>query len=156
MIESKDIRKMVEHVIRRQRGVADREPMDPAREWVTGILVTLLFVCVGGVVSYRYYSSTIAWEASMDAVVAPTVPYNALQVEEVLSWYETREEKYQGLRGVIPAETPTSISLPAGDEAPLEATSTPELVPEVEVEELPAEEAPTVPDEPVSVPDLSV
>ncbi len=154
MIESKDIRKMVEHVIRRQRGVVDSEPMDPAREWVTGILVTLLFVCVGGVVSYRYYSSTIAWEASMDAVVAPTVLYNALQVEEALSWYEAREEKYQELRGVMPAETPTSISLPAGDEASLEATSTPELVPEVEL--VPAAEIPVDPDESVGVPDLSV
>ncbi len=155
MIESKDIRKMVEHVIRRQRGVTDSEPMDPAREWVTGIFVTLLFVCVGGVVSYRYYSSTIAWEASMDTVVSPTVPYNAARVEEALSWYEAREEKYSELRGDGPAEPVTSI-LPQVETVSPEATSTPEVSPEMSDDVVPVDDTPMVPEEVVGAPDLSV
>jgi len=112
MIESKDIRKMVEHVIRRQQGVADREPMDPAREWLTGITITALFVCVGGLVSYQYYSTTIAFEVVMTDMSTPSVPYSAVRVEEALTWYEARAERYGQLRGTLPTEPVTSIIVP--------------------------------------------
>lgn len=115
MIESKDIRNMVEHVIRRQRGVTDREPMDPAREWVTGIVITLLFVCIGGIVSYRYYNSTITWQADMDSSTIQGIPYNPQVVEEALTLYESKAARYRELRGSNPALPVESLSIVVPD-----------------------------------------
>jgi hypothetical protein len=149
MIESKDIRKMVDHVIRRQQGVADRESMDPAREWLLGIVVTGVFVCVGGVVSYVLYDRTVTLEVATEAS-APSIPYNAARVQAAIDWYEARAVRYGALRGdapaapvttldvpptVVPDETPAPDPLPPGDAA---TTTEPVVEPAVPVEEVPA------------------
>ena len=111
MIESKDIRKMVDHVIRRQQGAVDREPMDPAREWLLGIVVTGVFVCVGGVVSYVLYDRTITLEVPTE-VSAPSIPYNAVRVQAAIDWYDARSARYAALRGSTPATVPTTLDVP--------------------------------------------
>ena len=125
MIESKDIRKMVDHVIRRQQGAVDREPMDPAREWLLGIFVTCVFVCVGGVVSYVLYDRTVTLEVATE-VSAPSIPYNPARVQAAIDWYEARAARYAALRGTAPAVVPTMVEVPATE--PSIETAPPETI----------------------------
>jgi hypothetical protein len=100
MIETKDITKMVQHVVRRNRGVADPQIMHPMREWVTGIGVTALGVLAGSILAawlYTYY------QAKTDEVIAVTetpIPYNATLVAEALSIYRSKLEAYNAVTGI--------------------------------------------------------
>jgi hypothetical protein len=97
MIETKDITKMVQHVVRRNRGIADPQIMHPMREWVTGIGVTALGVFAGSILaawSYTYY------QAKTDEVIVVTetpIPYNASLVAEALSIYRSKLEAYNAV-----------------------------------------------------------
>lgn len=100
MIESTQIKKMVSHILRRQRGAQDYEPMNPAREWVTGVVATFCFVCLGGFLSYGLYLSTITLEGE-DPVSATTIPYNAARVDEALLKYQEKTKAYNDIIGRV-------------------------------------------------------
>ena len=129
---------MVDHILRRQRGVADREAMDPSREWLIGVAATALLVVIGGMVSYGFYLNTISLEVTADNVPAVAIPYNATVIDSAVAALRVRVDAYTKIRGTsgdetapvtpvvlpdTPTESPTEESVPVPDELP--ATDTP-------------------------------
>lgn len=160
MIETIHIKKMVEHILRRQRGVADREAMDPNREWLIGVGVTILLVVGGGIASYSLYLNTISLEVNADHIPAVAIPYNAAVVDGVVETFRTRARAYNDIRGavedvptepvtpVVPSETPAIESTPVEAGAPEGGVTV--------TEDIPVEEASVVPAEDAGVPELGV
>jgi hypothetical protein len=123
MIETKDITKMVAHIVRRDAGIPDASIMHPMREWVLGLTV-VFFLVLGGVafnvVMYRSYHDALFAPVEVTETV---VPYRAAAVARAITYYEAERKTYEsilGTRSVIeqaPAATSTSTST-------TEATST--------------------------------
>lgn len=111
MIESSHIKQMVEHILRRQRGVVEREAVDPSREWLVGVAVTVGLVIVGGLVSYGLYLGTISLEVNTEHIPAVAIPYNAATVDSVVGAFHARIEAYNDIRGVTSNEF-TGVSVP--------------------------------------------
>jgi hypothetical protein len=100
MIDTSHIKQMVTHILRRQRGVPDREAMDPGREWSIGVFATLLLVILGGLVSYGLYLNTISLEVDANQMPAVAIPYNAAIVDQTVLNFRVRTEAYDKIRGV--------------------------------------------------------
>ncbi len=154
MIETKDISKMVKHIMRRNRGVVDPQIMHPMREWVIGIVITLIGMLGGSILAaslYQYYDAKMDTEV---AVAATVVPYDAAVVEAALSQYRIKQAQYEAVVGMGTAETATTTSL---DEI-VSASSTVNLVQVEEVLEpvVESEESVTEPTEGVVLPDLAI
>lgn len=99
MIETKDITKMVAHIIRRDRGMADPLIMHPTREWFVGLGITTLIVLLGSWFCwyiYTEYSQTINTAVS---VTEPVVPYQAATIAEAITIYENKQIKYSEILG---------------------------------------------------------
>ena len=99
MIETKDITKMVAHIIRRDNGIADPQLMHPTREWFIGLSITTLIVLLGSwfcFYIYTHYAQTI--DASM-TVSEPVVPYQAATISEAIKIYETKQLKFSEILG---------------------------------------------------------
>ncbi len=134
MIETKDITKMVAHIIRRDKGIADPQLMHPTREWFIGLGITTLIVLFGSWFCwyiYSVYSQTISSELSVNE---PVVPYQAASIAEAIKIYEGKQLKYSEILGK---------TLDA--EAVIISTST-ELL--IELEKIPTTTTPTIVSEP--------
>jgi hypothetical protein len=127
MIEKSDITKMVQHVLRRSRGVSDPQIMHPMREWVTGIGITVAGVVCGAVLAgslYVYYD-----DRSDELVEAPEtlIQYKAAVVAEALETYRMKQARYDELVQA-PANqvaTSTNDTEDETDTVPIEAETLP-------------------------------
>lgn len=141
MIESKDIKAMVTHVLQRQRGVPDRESINPAREWILGVVATVILVMIGGLISYGFYLNTISLEVDTNHVPAVAIPYNASLVEATVIEFRARTTAYDRIRGaeiksdIVPGVAATTSEATATNTPteiePTENSENTELVPEV-------------------------
>jgi hypothetical protein len=157
MIETKDITKMVQHIVRRNRGVADPQIMHPMREWVIGISVTLVGVFIGAVFAASLYSFYDAKNDSIITVTETVVPYNAVVVEEALTDYRLKKSAYEAVGGIFPTEV---IATTTENSSDTNASTTPEVLiidtatPEEVVDT--TETAEVEPTETVVSPDLAI
>ena len=119
MIETKDITKMVAHVIRRDKGIADPQLMHPTREWFTGLAIATLIVLFGSwfcFYTYTLYTKTINTELP---VSESSVPYQAATIAEAVRIYEAKQLNFLEITGRSSAEgigeigTTTSVVAPA-------------------------------------------
>jgi len=94
MIETKDIKKMTAHIIRRDKGAKDVQIMHPNREWFTGLAIATLIVALGTWFSfYLYWSYTD--EMSKEVVVTESIlPYNAAAVKSALEIFAQKQKKF--------------------------------------------------------------
>ena len=133
MIESKDIKNMVQHIMRRDKGIADTHIMHPVREWFTGLTIAILMVLFGSWLCfylYSYHSNEMKKEVE---IIEQAVPYQAAVVRSALEVFAQKKEKYQAIIGdeetgvVIPDVVATST--PASTEVTATTTEDiPELI----------------------------
>ena len=97
MINKNDILKFVKHVHRRDRGVPDRRPIYPRRDWLIGVVLCITLM-VGAmyysVVTFSHYQllDQQSYEVSVD------IPkYNEPLVKTVLQHAGARKETYEAL-----------------------------------------------------------
>jgi hypothetical protein len=127
MIETKDITKMVHHIARRNRGVADPQIMHPMREWIIGIGVTSAGIFGGAVLAASLYSYYSAKKDATVSMAETVVPYNAAVVDQALRDYRLKQSAYEAVSGVYTTElvaTTTEESSDAGN-----ATTTDNMLP---------------------------
>lgn len=108
MIETKDITKMVAHILKRDKGIADTNIMHPAREWFLGLGITTLVILFGSwfcFYLYSYHSTEMKKEV---VVIEQAVPYQAASVKSALELFATRQEKITEILGgrniVVPVQ----------------------------------------------------
>jgi hypothetical protein len=149
MIDTSNIKQMVSHILRRQRGVPDREAIDPGREWGLGVLATVILVVIGGLVSYGLYLNTISLEVDANQMPAVAIPYNAAVVDQAVLTFRARAEAFDRIRGVrdgvlpvsVPAATTTETTPDTSDDvAPADETSISNEAAEVTASSSPATE----------------
>lgn len=145
MIEKKDIKKMVAHIIKRDKGIADTNIMHPSREWFTGLSLAILIVIFGSWFCWYLYSAqTLKMQAEV-TVVESVVPYQAVVVQNALDLFAAKQKRFAAIVGG--GSTPETL---VGEES---ATSTPEIIatePEVAVPELIIDPPPLFSDEEAS------
>ncbi len=136
MIETKDITKMVQHILRRDKGIADTQIMHPTREWFTGLGIAFLMAGLGSWFCYSlytFYANEIKKEV---VIIEQGVPYQAAAVSSALELFSARQQKYNDIIGggvpspVLPVVTTTTT--------PIEVTATTtEGVPELIIDPAP-------------------
>ncbi len=99
MIETKDITKMVAHIVRRDNGIPDANIMHPMREWVLGLVVVLLLVIGGMIFNIMMYTSYHDALTAPVAVVETAVPYKSAQVSQAITYYEAERKVYESISG---------------------------------------------------------
>lgn len=110
MIETKDVTKMVSHIIRRDKGIADTQLMHPTREWFIGLGITMLIVLLGSWFCwyiYNEYSQTINTPLTVSESV---VPYQAATIAEAIKIYETKQSKFLEILGTSDREVVPDVS----------------------------------------------
>ncbi|MFM2339533.1 MAG: hypothetical protein RLZZ360_169 [Candidatus Parcubacteria bacterium] len=150
MIDQAKLQTIITRLVR-SSSVVERPAMSPAREWFTGILITICFVCVGGVVSYWLYLNTVSVEAEVQDSITAT-SYKGALVEEAVMRFRARGAAYEQIRArqndLQPVEAMAPVP-PVTTESPITevpADLTPEpQIPTVEpAEEATEESAPTL------------
>jgi hypothetical protein len=129
MIETKDIKKMVAHIIRRDKGIADTTIMHPAREWYLGLGLASLIVCFGSWFCWYLFSSHKLEMQKEIVVIEQAVPYQAATVKSALELFAIKQKKYDEILG--------TKDIAASSEAPSIATSTDSAVVSEEVSATP-------------------
>ncbi len=97
MIETKHITKMVQHIVRRNRGLSDPQIMHPMREWLVGIVVTMLVGVIGSVSAAFLYHSYDELRGTEIAIVSTSTPYKIKVVDKALAEYRQKRENYNVL-----------------------------------------------------------
>lgn len=104
------MKKLVAHIIRRDRGVRDVEYMHPMREWVALILLTVVVVLIGAAFSIFYYYRVLSLETEVTVPPAPITPYDGGRVGQAVNVFTEREATFNQLqtgRVAVPVSTPT-------------------------------------------------
>jgi hypothetical protein len=129
MIESKDIKNMVQHILRRDKGIADTNMMHPSREWFTGLAITCIIVLLGSwlcLYLYTFYTNELKKEV---VIIEQAVPYQAATVKSALEVFAAKEQTYNNILGgrdvgtVQPMATTTPQEVIASSSEPI-----PELI----------------------------
>ena len=97
MIETKDITKMVKHIVRRDKGLVDPQIMHPVREWTTGLGVVLVGVLLGSwfcFYLYNFYSTQLNIAIVVEEV---QVPYQDTLVKKALLLYREEKKTYENI-----------------------------------------------------------
>ena len=128
MIETKDITKMVGHIIRRDKGIADPQLMHPPREWLTGLGITTLIVLFGSWFCWHMYTQYSQIINTPLTVSESGVPYQATTIAEAIKIFETKQLKFSEILGVTSETHAIEVSkstelISETDDAPV-ATST--------------------------------
>lgn len=97
MIETKHITQMVQHIVRRNRGLSDPQIMHPMREWLIGIVVTGVVGIIGSVAAALLYHSYSELRGTEIAVVATSTPYKVKIVDAALAEYRQKRKSYDAL-----------------------------------------------------------
>ncbi len=129
MIETKDITKMVSHIIRRDKGIADPQLMHPTREWSVGLGITMLIVLFGSWFcwyTYNEYSKTINIPLSVSESV---VPYQAATIADAIKIFETKQLKFSEILGT--SSQAQAIEVSTSTEILIETENTPTTIPTV-------------------------
>ena len=137
MIETKDIKKMVAHIMRRDKGIADPQLMHPTREWFIGLGMATLIVLLGSWFCWYIYSSYVQTIVSELSVSEPVVPYQAASIAEAIKIYESKQIKFSEILGKTPdveaivVSTSTEL-LTEPENTPATTTSTTLSEPQIE------------------------
>lgn len=113
MMTKPDILAMVQHILRRSRGLSDRRLMHPYREWFVIITGALVLVCASVVYSvYRFnYYATI--EAHVSAEPDAPVEFKTDTVDRALQFIEARRAAFaEASTGVVPRTPPPANDRP--------------------------------------------
>ena len=142
MIDSKKMKQIVAHIVKRDQGIRDKEHMYPMREWLCGIVAALVVVISGGLLSYWYYTIVTTQKNGVTIPPATMVPYDGTRIGLAIAKYEARDAAFDKLRDgesaavvAVPVSIPTATtttSVPISDEEP-EPVLEEELVEEEEV-----------------------
>lgn len=108
MIETKDITKMVKHIVRRDQGARDPQIMHPSREWFTGLSLVTLIVVFGSWFCFYTYNNYIQQINGDVPVVESSVPYQAAVVDKAVQSLIEKRKTYQSI-----LETKTQNTNPA-------------------------------------------
>jgi hypothetical protein len=137
MIETKDITKMVAHILRRDKGIADTHIMHPTREWFTGLGIATLIVVLGTWFCFYLYSFHSLEMQKEVVVVEQAVPYQAATVKSALELFSEKRNKFNEILGgeSVPAVLPVA-ELSTTTETETAATST-EDIPELIIDPAP-------------------
>jgi len=115
MMNKGNILQFIQHVHKKGRGIPDRRPMHPHREWLTGLLLFAIVTALGtgvGIWSFETYKNIDKKTYTVDV----TIPeYNEKLAQTVLTYYGQRKQNYQTAVGqiepiVIVATTTASTS----------------------------------------------
>lgn len=132
MIEAHDIKKMVQGVVRRNRGLRDRRIMHPARDWFIGLGVMLLCVIAGGSYSAVLYVTYDTIDYSKTDIDQTLITYRSASVEAAIATYTVKKEAHDALVSNVLA-APDSTESSSIDSEDVFATSS-VSVPDVPIE----------------------
>ena len=143
MIETKDIKKMVSHILKRDQGIADTQIMHPSREWLTGLGIATVIVALGSWFCFYIY---LSHQSEMQAEVVVTeqaVPYQAAVVKSALELFAAKEKKFKAILGndvpvILPVLDQSSTTASSSDETDIATTT--EEVPEMIIDPPPPKE----------------
>lgn len=121
MIEAKDIKKMVAHIVRRNNGITDTAIMHPSREWFIGLSLATCIVALGSWFCWYLYSVQTLKMQSEVIVSESAVPYQAATVKSALELFDTKQEKFMKIIGSESSVVATEIEE--------DASSTPGMLP---------------------------
>ena len=112
MIETKDITKMVRHILRRDKGIADTHIMHPNREWFAGLSVTTGIIVLGSWFCFYLFTVQVAKMSQEVTIVESVVPYQAATVKRALELFAIKQKTFEGIVGsnesIIEAQSSTS------------------------------------------------
>ena len=94
MIETKDITKMVKHIIKRDKGAVDVEIIHPVREWLRGLSLVIGGLILGSWFCIYLYSTQYQKMNEVISITETVVPYNSAVVESALELFKTKEKKF--------------------------------------------------------------
>jgi hypothetical protein len=156
MIETKDIKKMVAHIVRRDKGIADTNIMHPSRDWFTGLGITVLIVAIGTWFSFYLYASYQTKMSQEVVIIESVVPYNATVVSSALELFALKQDTYNkilsGGKSGVQVEFETSTTTPEAIIVPIE----PETEVDEDIPELIIDPPPIFEDEEVITPTLAL
>jgi hypothetical protein len=144
MIESKDIKNMVQHILRREKGIADTHIMHPAREWFIGLSIAFVMVALGSwfcFYLYMFHSNEMKKEVE---IIEQAVPYQATVVKSALEVFAEKKQKYNAIIG---GEETTNLVTDVATTTPSSAEETATTT--EDIPELIVDPAPTFTDEEV-------
>lgn len=113
MIEKKDIQKMVNHVVKRDRGIADKRLLHPKREWSVAVIIGLLIFMYGLYFAGKYYEQFTSLRVDAVEVDVEKLQYERGDVLEALDHYGKKDAQYKELVGEIEANP---VAVPVADE----------------------------------------
>ena len=133
MMTAIKMKTMIRHIVRRDKGVRDIEFMNPMREWVTGIMLAIVIMMVGGLISYAYYYRMTT--LSEDIVVTPATltVYDGVIIGTAIKQYEAKRKEYESIRasgqsalvvGSEPLVVPTVVEITAPAVVPVTTPTT--------------------------------
>jgi len=130
MIETKHITQMVQHIVRRNRGLSDPQIMHPMREWLIGIVVTGVVGIIGSVAAALLYHSYNELRGTEIAVVASSTPYKVKIVDAALAEFRQKRERYDVLldKKTTPVIASSTEVIVVPIEVAPKATTTPVMV----------------------------
>ena len=126
MIETKDIKNMVAHIIRRDKGIADPQLMHPTREWFVGLFIAFVIVVCGSWFCVYIFSTYRDKMNTPVVVTEPAVPYQAARIAEAIKIFEAKQRTFSEIltgAGTTVAESPERPALNT-----IESTTTPKLI----------------------------
>jgi hypothetical protein len=109
-MESTDLKRLITSVLKKQRGTMDREMMDPAREWLFGVLIALVLVLVGGLYSYLFYQRVINSDIVVSSDDASSTIYNSQKITEAISKYQQKRDFFDSIGQGTKNETTKNVS----------------------------------------------
>ncbi len=94
---------MSRSVFRRTKGISEPQTIYPHREWLIGIGLLVVIVCVAGVLSVRDFLYYDTIQDRVTAEVIPVVPYTSATAEKAIAIFSVKEAQFKLLSGRPPA-----------------------------------------------------
>lgn len=99
---------MVQHIVKRDRGIPDRRLMHPRREWSIGLLLWVLIVAAGGTYATIVFHSYAGISVDDEVVVVDQLRYRRVDALAAIELYQKRQDAYDTLL----SERPVRVTEP--------------------------------------------
>lgn len=110
MTSKKEIKKLIKHVLRHQRGLRDHQIIHPRRDWMVGFIAGLLLLVIGAVWSFITYREIAERDVeNVDIEEVQQTVYREDMVNSALEQFRDRKESYQVLLNRTNEITPEEI-----------------------------------------------
>lgn len=103
-----DIKSIVKTISRKQRGLEDPRLVYPMRDWVIGVIGSLVIIfgtLLFSIFDYKSYTNL----SPDDEIILAMIPYHTDQVEEAITKYQVRAKAYADTIMLVGSSTKQSL-----------------------------------------------